>query len=257
MPGDKTGLYRKLLQAQRSVETVRKDGVNTFHKYRYATEAAVLETAKRALNDAGLVYYTNTRLVASDVRGEQRYATVELTLFVCDPDTGEHIESTMPGEGVNKGDKAVYKAITGAKKYALLKLLGIATEDDPENDGERNRPALAGRLQPQRPSEPAKPSVLERPADRRAADDGTKAASSQAATNGATPGTQRATDWPEALRRLGLTEEGALKLLNARAAQQGKPLLPTLYAIAPEFRGKAVQALEAALCAPHVAGPLP
>ena len=32
------------------------------------------------------------------------------------------------------GDKGIYKAITGANKYALLKLLQLATGDDPEDE---------------------------------------------------------------------------------------------------------------------------
>lgn len=38
----------------------------------------------------------------------------------------------MIGEGMDTGDKAIYKAITGAQKYVLMKTFLIPTGDDPE-----------------------------------------------------------------------------------------------------------------------------
>lgn len=42
----------------------------------------------------------------------------------------------MPGYAEDKGDKAVYKAITGATKYAFWKCFGLSTGDDPETEDE-------------------------------------------------------------------------------------------------------------------------
>lgn len=39
------------------------------------------------------------------------------------------------GEGRDRGDKAPYKALTGALKYALIQTFLIATGDDPEHEG--------------------------------------------------------------------------------------------------------------------------
>ena len=47
---------------------------------------------------------------------------------------GQTEEADGYGEGVDSGDKAPYKAITGGRKYALASLLGLATSDDPERD---------------------------------------------------------------------------------------------------------------------------
>jgi len=38
------------------------------------------------------------------------------------------------GQGADKGDKGVYKAITGAKKYFIANLFLIPTDDDPEGN---------------------------------------------------------------------------------------------------------------------------
>src|SRR5574340_328981 len=49
-------------------------------------------------------------------------------------DGKDKIEFLVIGEGQDRGDKATYKAMTGATKYALLKLFLIPTGDDPEKD---------------------------------------------------------------------------------------------------------------------------
>ena len=47
----------------------------------------------------------------------------------------------MSGSGQDAGDKGIFKAISGAQKYALMKAFMIPTGDDPEQDAgvdERN-----------------------------------------------------------------------------------------------------------------------
>lgn len=68
-------------------------------------------------------------------------ATVLIEFTFMDGDTGETLVFCMAGEGQDAGDKAYYKAITGAQKYALMKAFMIPTGNDPEGDAgvdERN-----------------------------------------------------------------------------------------------------------------------
>ena len=58
-----------------------------------------------------------------------------------DGETGEEITFKMSGSGQDAGDKGIFKAISGAQKYALMKAFMIPTGDDPEQDAgvdERN-----------------------------------------------------------------------------------------------------------------------
>ena len=48
----------------------------------------------------------------------------------------------MAGEGADAGDKAPYKAMTGALKYALLQSFLLGTGDDPEDERADSRAAL-------------------------------------------------------------------------------------------------------------------
>ncbi len=51
-----------------------------------------------------------------------------------DVDSGEEIVAKVAGQGLDPGDKAPYKAMTGALKYALLQSFLLATGDDPEDE---------------------------------------------------------------------------------------------------------------------------
>ena len=70
-------------------------------------------------------------------KGNTEYiATVKVKFTFIDGDSGEELSIHSVGEGQDAGDKAVYKAITGAQKYALMKAFMIPTGDDPEQDSE-------------------------------------------------------------------------------------------------------------------------
>jgi hypothetical protein len=55
------------------------------------------------------------------------------TFTFMDGESGERWDVQYPGEALHFGDKGLYKAITGATKYALLKNLLLSSDDDVEN----------------------------------------------------------------------------------------------------------------------------
>lgn len=59
------------------------------------------------------------------------------------PQTPETLIVETVGYGADSGDKGPYKAMTGGLKYALLHLLGLATDDDPEATSEAPAQATA------------------------------------------------------------------------------------------------------------------
>lgn len=146
----KMSIYQKILEAQKKIGYVAKNGTNTFHKYQYATEADILDAVKKAYNEAGLVVTTSTTselgsfepLQKIDYNGNTvteivRWAKVTLSFKVIDAESGESECGTFEGYAEDKGDKAIYKATTGANKYFLMKFFGVATGDDPENESEQ------------------------------------------------------------------------------------------------------------------------
>lgn len=148
-------LVKKLAEVMKEVKYIQKTGYNSFHKYKYATEADVNEKVREELSARDVIMIPNVRSQSSrthtTAKGNTEYiVTVEVEFTFYDGETGESIVFTTFGEGQDAGDKGTYKAITGAQKYALMKAFMIPTGDDPEADSgvdERN----AGNTQQHRP----------------------------------------------------------------------------------------------------------
>lgn len=144
----KAKLFQKLLAVQKSLEPVEKSGRNDFHKYNYTTAGDVLLPVQQACNEQGLVISADC--IDSKIEPGRASVTVKLTVF--DSETGESHSVTAPGyaedfshkDGKPTGDKAVYKALTGATKYAVRSFFCLPSEDDPERTQHRSasKPAL-------------------------------------------------------------------------------------------------------------------
>ena len=63
----------------------------------------------------------------------------KLAFTLLDVETGFFETTKITGEGIDKGDKAGYKAYTGALKYFLANTFMVATGDDPEKESPDNR----------------------------------------------------------------------------------------------------------------------
>lgn len=133
-------LAKKLAAVMAAVGRVPKRGFNAFHKYYYVMESDLADAIRDQLSKVGMVLLPHvvrvetvgTRQTRSGGEETQVRAWVEYTFI--DSESGESWATTMPGDGADSGDKAIYKAITGSGKYLLLKAFWIPTGDDPEKD---------------------------------------------------------------------------------------------------------------------------
>jgi hypothetical protein len=128
--GGKNGIYEKLADAISDVERIGKDGKNQHFKYTYTSAEQVYRVIRGPLLDHGLVVIPE----AVDYNTAGDLGTVKLRLRIVDTETGETIEAQWFGEGQDKGDKAVYKAVTGGMKTWLKHLFLLPADDDPEAD---------------------------------------------------------------------------------------------------------------------------
>lgn len=132
------GLVTKLAKVMGEVERVAKRGRNDFHKYDYATEADIAAAVREHMASEHLLMVPNVEELTwrEGKKGSEGapIATLKVRFTVYDGDTGETLSFHVYGEGQDSGDKATYKAMTGANKYALLKLFQIPTGDDPERE---------------------------------------------------------------------------------------------------------------------------
>lgn len=140
-------LVKKLAKVMQEVKYIQKTGFNSFHKYKYATEADVNEKVREELAKQNVIMLPS--MTGHEMRthtnrnGATEYIIcVDMQFTFVDGDSGESFTVNMSGEGQDAGDKGMYKAIAGAQKYALMKVFMIPTGDDPEADegvDERNQ----------------------------------------------------------------------------------------------------------------------
>lgn len=115
---------------------LKREGNNTYDKYKYFSEAQykqlfteLFSVAKLELSFTELDYAT---FEGSEKQANGRMPKLEFKLT--DVETGFYETTVITGEGIDKGDKAGYKAYTGAIKYYLANTFLVATGDDPENE---------------------------------------------------------------------------------------------------------------------------
>lgn len=129
----KKNLLRKSLKAK---GVLKKGATNTFDKYSYFSEAQYKELFTELFSDTGLEL-SFTEIEYQTFTGSEKQANgrmPRLKFILTDIDTGFYEETVITGEGIDKGDKAGYKAYTGALKYYLANTFMVATGDDPEKD---------------------------------------------------------------------------------------------------------------------------
>lgn len=129
----KKNLLRKALKEK---GVLVKGATNEYDKYTYFSEAQYKELFTELFSEHGLELKFNeieyNTFEGSEKQANGRMPKLEFTLFDCE--TGFYESTTITGEGIDKGDKAGYKAYTGALKYYLADTFMVATGDDPEKE---------------------------------------------------------------------------------------------------------------------------
>ncbi len=114
----------------------KKGGKNEYDRYTYFSEAQYKELFTELFSAAGLELKFNEleyeTFAGTDKQANGRMPKLMFTLT--DIDTGFYEDTVITGEGIDKGDKAGYKAYTGALKYFLANTFMVATGDDPEKE---------------------------------------------------------------------------------------------------------------------------
>jgi ERF superfamily len=133
----KMTLRHKLGEVRRRIGYIQKRGYNERHNYNYVAAADIAGTIGDILAELGVVVIRRLESIAYEPHAPgrlERVARVIMAYTFTDEDSGEEIAARVAGEGLDLGDKASYKAMTGALKYALLQSFLLATGDDPEDE---------------------------------------------------------------------------------------------------------------------------
>ena len=131
-------LRQKLAEVRRRIGYVQKRGHNERFNYSYVTAADIAGSVGDILAELGIIVVPRLEDISYESaagRGEAtRMARVVMAYTFADVDSGEEVVAKVAGQGLDPGDKAPYKAMTGALKYALLQSFLLATGDDPEDE---------------------------------------------------------------------------------------------------------------------------
>jgi hypothetical protein len=136
---ERMSLRRKLAEVRRRIGYIQKRGYNERCHYNYVAAADIAGTIGDILAELGVVIIPRLESITCETsapgRGDSvRIARVIMAYTFTDVDSGEEVTARVAGEGLDAGDKASYKAMTGALKYALLQSFLLATGDDPEDE---------------------------------------------------------------------------------------------------------------------------
>jgi|GEM_PF-5179770 len=151
---DKEVIYEKvkpedIISLQKKKNNVRKElherGIlpkgahNDYDNYDYFSEAQYKELFTELFSKHGIELRIDEAdygtFDGTDKQPFGRVVTLACTLI--DVDTGYSETSRHTGEGLDRGDKAGYKATTGAIKKFLSSTFLVATKDDPEREEEK------------------------------------------------------------------------------------------------------------------------
>ena len=130
-----------LRKALKEKGILKKGAKNNYDNYTYFSEAQYKELFTELFSANGLELKFN-ELDYGTFEGSEKQANgrmPKLEFSLCDCETGFYETTVITGEGIDKGDKAGYKAYTGALKYYLANTFMVATGDDPETESPSNK----------------------------------------------------------------------------------------------------------------------
>lgn len=140
-------IYEALLAVYKTIGYVQKGGQNKAQNYRYAGETDLIAALRPVMVENDIIFWpsgverSHEVQVATTNQGEAfTKSTFNTKIIATLQYTFRHVPSNTEikvqviGEGVDSGDKASYKAMTGALKYALRQTFLIETGDEPEAD---------------------------------------------------------------------------------------------------------------------------
>lgn len=140
-PPPPKGLAAKMAETQLAIDGVPRSGRADMgqYSYDYATENDLMNAVRGELAKRGVAIYVSW--VRAEMQGT--LTTVYGEMRFVDSESGEREVIGMIGTGADRGDKGIYKAMTGANRYALWKTFLIPTGDEPDADHQDAEPGGA------------------------------------------------------------------------------------------------------------------
>lgn len=125
-------IYQKIIEVAAKCGSVEKTGKNLSQKYKYIEIHHLVDSLRSACLEHGLCILSTLESV--EHHGDKTHVVIKWVVVDAD-NPSERIEMLVPGTGWDKTDKAIYKAITGSRKYFYTLLFQVSAGDDAEKDG--------------------------------------------------------------------------------------------------------------------------
>lgn len=146
-------LIRALIAAQKEFDPAVRNAENSHFNNKYVDLAGVIEATQAALNKYGLV------VIQTPEHDQVKGMVLRSTLL---HESGASIISDYPLNPIKNDPQGLGSAVTYARRYSMMALLGIAPEDDDGNAASGrggDRPDQGGQVRQQRPGPAPKESA--------------------------------------------------------------------------------------------------
>lgn len=143
-------IYQAFLEAQKKIKPVKKDGKNPYFNSRYATLEAVINNVKEPLNDVGIS-------ILQPVMGDKVVTRLIFTDGTSIDDGGTPIVCKAINDPQAQGS-----AITYARRYGLMSILGLPADDDDAESATSHNEPTPRKAEPKKvePKEPVTEQVI-------------------------------------------------------------------------------------------------
>ncbi len=144
----KKDIHKRMIAVMRDVGAIGKDrqaGMTGGAKYNFRGIDDVYNTLHSIMSKHGIYMVSDVLSVDRSERTSSKgnilgFVTVKI-MYSFVAEDGSSVSTTVVGEGMDSGDKATPKALSGAQKYALFQAFLIPTAE--AKDAENDSPQLA------------------------------------------------------------------------------------------------------------------
>lgn len=129
-------IVNKVLKVMEKIGPIIKDKTNDDKNFDYASIAMIIFKAREAMIEEKVIMYP-LEVKQITARGNDVLINMIYRFYDAEPDEDgkcDYMDVNVPGEGCDKEGWAVYKALSGAYKYAITQTFAIPTIDDAEKD---------------------------------------------------------------------------------------------------------------------------
>jgi len=137
------GVYQMISDVTASLSKVgmSKEGVNEYDKYNFRGIDQIYNVLGPIISEVGLVIIPNVLSRSQEVRKGAKdqnlsYVVVEVKYTLCSSEDGSTVDVVIPGEAMDRSDKATTKAMSAAYKYMVFQTfcppLEPGSVDDPD-----------------------------------------------------------------------------------------------------------------------------